>query len=416
MKLWQKTNTILHPEVEKFTVGKDRYFDKYLVLYDLEAGMAHANMLCSCGFLTTTEREKIISLLERLKEKSSLQGFEIPEAFEDMHSWIEAELISELGDTGKKIHTARSRNDQVLTALKLYYRAQLLEISDKAEQWCCLLLEKSGTHADVFMPGFTHCRPGMPSSAGLWLSSFAEALCDDLEMVAGAMAICDKNPLGSGAGYGSSFPISRKETTEYLGFSTYNKNSLHAQMSRQKVESAIAFALASMGQTLSRFSSDCILFSAPEYNILQMPPDFCTGSRLQSLPQEIVSLYHNLPSGYHRDFQLSKEIMIPALNRINHCLDMAFLLTGGLKFSENILEREIYNQVFAVEAISGKVQGGMSFRDAYRETGDAIEEGKFLFNDTPAQATHEGSTGNLCLPELKEDLKRVMEKIRRKNQ
>lgn len=420
MKLWSKDATATSQLVEKFTVGRDKEFDAVLAPYDVEGSMAHVAMLAEQGLLTIAENEQIQKALAQIKAEVSQEGFSLPLDVEDIHSYVELLLTQRIGEAGKKIHTGRSRNDQVAVDIKLYLRSEILDIKREVGELFQLLIKLSEAHKDALIPGYTHLQMAMPSSAGLWLSGYAESLIDDLEMLAASYAITNKNPLGSGAGYGSSFPLNRKSTTEKLGFATLNWNSTYAQMSRGKTEKAVASGIGFIAATLSKLAYDCCLYINQNFGFISFPNELTTGSsimphkknpdvfelirgkcnRIQSTPNELTLLINNLPSGYHREMQLTKEILFPAIQDLKACLEMMRLMLSNMEVKGDILKDEKYKYLFTVEAMNELVNKGVSYRDAYREIGNQVDAGTFSYQYQQLHHTHEGSIGNLCLEEL----------------
>jgi argininosuccinate lyase len=427
-KLWSKDATETSHLVERFTVGRDKEFDAMLAPYDVDGSMAHAAMLAEQGLLTSVENEQVQQALKQIKTEVSIPGFSLPADVEDIHSYIEFLLTERIGEAGKKIHTGRSRNDQVAVDIKLFLRAEIVSIQQEVQLLFELLIELSEVHKEKLIPGYTHLQMAMPSSAGLWLSGYAESLVDDLEMLAAAYAVTNKNPLGSGAGYGSSFPLNRKSTTEKLGFATLNWNSTYAQMSRGKTEKAVATGIGFIAATLSKLAYDCCLYINQNFGFISFPNELTTGSsimphkknpdvfelirgkcnRIQATPNELTLLINNLPSGYHRDMQLTKEILFPAIQDIKFCLQMMRLMLSNMEVKGGILNDEKYKYLFTVEAMNELVNKGMTYRDAYRKIGNEVDSGTFQFNFRQLNHTHEGSIGNLCLPEIAAEMKKVL--------
>jgi len=423
MKLWQK-GAAAHQKVDHFTVGKDREYDLVLAAYDCEASMAHAKMLGSIGLITPLEAEQLCTVLDKLKADAEEGKFTIEETFEDMHSKIEHLLTETLGDLGKKIHTARSRNDQVLVALHLYLKHELKEIKTQVVSLFDLLLNLAEQHQHQLLPGYTHLQVAMPSSIGMWLSAYAESLIDDLYFLDAAYKIADQNPLGSAAGYGSSFPIDRELTTELLGFQQIKINAVAAQMSRGKLEKSTAMALSSIGSSLARLSMDICLYMGQDFDFISFPADLTTGSSimphkknpdlfelvrgkcntLQALPNQLALLTANLPSGYHRELQLAKGPIIEAVQELKACLDILLFSLPKLKVRPNITDQKKYDYLFSVDTLNAEVLAGKPFRDAYRELGEAIEKNEFNPNRS-VQHTHLGSIGNLGLDAIREKIK-----------
>jgi argininosuccinate lyase len=432
MKLWQKENTEISKLIEDFTVGHDREFDLLLAGYDVEASIAHVTMLGETGLMTYEETEKAITGLEEIAESIRQGKFRIEEGVEDVHSQVEFMLTEKIGEAGKKIHSGRSRNDQVAVDIKLFLRSAILEIKNDSLNLFNLLLRLSETHKNHLLPGYTHFQLAMPSSFGLWMGSYAESLVDDMEMLSAAYAITNKNPLGSGAGFGSSFPLQRKRTTELLRFQTLNWNASYAQMSRGKTEKLTAMAISSIAATLSKLSMDCCLYMNQNFGFISFPENLTTGSsimphkknpdvfelirgkcnRIQSIPNELTLLTSNLPSGYHRDMQLTKEIIFPAFHELRSCLQLMQVMLSELQVKENILADERYKYLFSVEAVNELVNQGISFRDAYKEIGNRIDKGEFSFDRSKGlHHTHEGSIGNLCNEEISREMDKVMAKF-----
>jgi len=433
MKLWNKDNTNTSSLIEAFTVGKDKEFDSWLAAYDVQGSMAHAEMLNQVGLLTDDEWRLIKKELEKILGEINSGKFKMEEHAEDIHSQIEWMLTQRIGDAGKKIHSGRSRNDQVALDIKLYLRAEIQILKDEAKSLFDLLLKQSEKFKDKLFPGYTHLQVAMPSSFGLWFGAYAESLVDDLELLAAAYHIVNKNPLGSGAGYGSSFPLNRMMTTRLLEFGALNINSVYAQMSRGKSEKITAMAMSSLGATLSRLSMDCTLYMSQNFGFISFPESLTTGSsimphkknpdvfelirakcnRIQAIPNEITLLINNLPSGYHRDLQLTKEIIFPAIEELKSCFAMAKLMLAEIQIRDKILDDEKYKFIFSVDAVNVLVQKGMSFRDAYKKVGNDIEQGKF--EAPPSSKTgfgvHEGSIGNLSNDAIRAEMEKVLTKF-----
>ena len=419
MKLWQKGATA-HEKVDSFTVGKDREYDLVLAQYDCEASMAHAKMLGAIGLITTAEAQQLCKVLEALKEDAEKGIFTIENEFEDMHSKIEHVLTEKLGDLGKKIHTARSRNDQVLVAMHLYLKQELTEIKTQVIAIFDLLLELAEKHQDELIPGYTHLQVAMPSSIGMWLSAYAESLVDDLYFWEAAFKIADQNPLGSAAGYGSAFPIDRELTTKLMAFKQLKVNAVASQMSRGKLEKSTAMALSSIGSSLSKMCMDICLYMGQDFDFISFPADLTTGSSimphkknpdlfelvrgkcnsLQGLPNQLALLTTNLPSGYHRELQLAKGPIIDAVQELKSCLDILLFSLPQLKVSQNTTDQKKYDYLFSVDTLNADVIAGKPFRDAYRELGEAIENGTYVPNRN-LKHTHVGSVGNLGLDLIK---------------
>jgi argininosuccinate lyase len=417
-KLWEK-NTQVDREIERFTVGKDREMDRYLARYDALGSMAHIIMLESVGLLG---KEELRPLLEELKKihRQAVEGrFRIEDGVEDVHSQVELLLTRALGDVGKKIHSGRSRNDQVLLDLKLFTRARIQETVSLVSDLFDVLIRQSNRYKEVLLPGYTHLQIAMPSSFGLWFGAYAESFTDDLLLLQAAYKICNRNPLGSAAGYGSSFPLNRKMTTALLGFDSMNYNVAYAQMGRGKMERTVAFALAGVAATLAKLAFDACMFNSQNFGFISLPDAYTTGSsimphkknpdvfeltrakcnKIQAMPQQITLICNNLPSGYFRDLQILKEIYLPSFDELNDCLRMTLRMMNELKVNEHILDDEKYAPIFSVEAVNRLVSEGVPFRDAYKQVGLEIEAGRFA-PDKNIRHTHEGSIGNLCNEEI----------------
>ncbi len=418
MKLWDKGLKI-DRIIENFTVGNDREIDMYIAKYDVQASLAHAEMLCSCGYLTTEEFSQLREGLQKLESQIENGSFQIEESFEDVHSKIEYELTQTYGDVGKKIHTARSRNDQVLVALHLYYKESILEIKELINKLFDSLIQLADHHKEKLLPGYTHLQVAMPSSFGMWFSSYAELLIDDMIVLNSALKVVDQNPLGSAAGYGSSFQINREETTKLLDFNTLKYNSVAAQMSRGKSERTIANALSSVGYTLSKFAMDVCLYMSQNFGFITFPNELTTGSsimphkknpdvfellrasgnKVQALSSEIQFITNNLPSGYHRDFQLLKEPMINGIEKTKEILAIFDYSIQQIIIKSIDFQNDNYKYLSSVDSVNELVQEGKSFREAYQIVGKAIEEGTYTFSDS-ATHTHEGSIHNLSLDKI----------------
>ena len=429
MKLWNKG---FEPDkaIEDFTVGADRELDLRLARYDVQGSMAHIRMLESIGLIESAELPVLLEALERIAQSIERGEFTIEEGVEDVHSQVELMLTRELGDMGKKIHSGRSRNDQVLVDLKLFMRDEMKRVAMSVKQLFDRLQSLSNEHKDTLMPGYTHLQVAMPSSFGLWFGAYAESLVDDLEMVAAAYNIANQNPLGSAAGYGSSFPLNRTMTTQLLEFADLHYNVVAAQMSRGKTERAAAYAIASVASTLGKFAMDVCLFMCQNYGFISFPDNLTTGSsimphkknpdvfeimrgkcnRLQAVPNEISLLTTNLPLGYHRDLQLLKDIIFPATTTLCQCLEMCDFMLEHIIVKQNILDDERYNYLFTVEDVNRLTLSGVPFREAYREVGMAVQRGEY----TPTRSvehTHEGSIGNLCNDKIAEKMDKVLVKF-----
>lgn len=402
-------------EIEKFTVGRDREMDLYLAKYDVLGSMAHTTMLQSIGLLEADELEVILKELKNIYAIADKGDFVIEEGIEDVHSQVELMLTRKLGDIGKKIHSGRSRNDQVLLDLKLFTRAQLKGIAESVNNLFEELIQQSNRYKDVLMPGYTHLQIAMPSSFGLWFGAYAESLADDMLFLQAAYKMCNRNPLGSAAGYGSSFPLNRSMTTELLGFDSMNYNVVYAQMGRGKMERNVAFALASIAGTISKLAFDACMFNSQNFAFVKLPADCTTGSsimphkknpdvfeltrakcnKIQSLPQQVMLMMNNLPCGYFRDLQIIKEVFLPAFQELEDCLQMTAYIINKIQVNEHILDDPKYDFIFSVEEVNRLASNGMPFRDAYKKVGLDIEAGNFTPNKE-VHHTHEGSIGNLC--------------------
>ncbi len=426
MKLWDK-GTPVNKAIENFTVGKDRELDLYLAQYDILGSMAHVTMLESVGLLEKSELPVLLKQLKTLYKKATNGNFEIEEGVEDVHSQVEFLLTKELGDLGKKIHSGRSRNDQVLLDLKLFARDAIKELVESANDLINTLLERGNETKEILMPGYTHLQVAMPSSFGLWFSAYAESLIDDLEIMLSAYKITNQNPLGSAAGYGSSFPLNRQMTTDLLGFNNMNYNVVYAQMGRGKMEKIVSFALGNLASTLSKLAFDVCLFMSQNFNFITLPVEFTTGSsimphkknpdvfelirarcnKLQGVPGQISMIINNLPSGYFRDLQMVKEIFLPSFKELNDCLKIATLALENIGVNENILEDPKYDYLFSVEEVNKLVLKGVPFREAYKQVGELIENSNF-HPEKKVVHSHQGSIGNLCLEEISEKKKEVL--------
>ncbi len=430
-KIWQKDNIKTNDLVNQFTVGKDLDFDDRLTKYDVLGSIAHAKMLAEVGLIRLDEEQDIVAVLEEILLEIEKGNFEIDQSAEDIHSQIESVLIEKLGETGKKIHTARSRNDQVLTDIKLYLIDEIREITELTDSFFQILKDKANQHKNVLLPGYTHFQVAMPSSFGLWFGAYAESLVDDLELLFATKNIINKNPLGSAAGYGSSFPIDRESTTYKLDFRTLNYNVVYAQMTRGKSEKLLANSLSVLAGTLSKFSYDVCLYLSQNFDFISFPKEFTTGSsimphkknpdifelvrarcsRIQALPNELILLTNNLPSGYHRDLQLTKEILFPAIDSLKECLEILIYTLPNIEVKDNILDDKKYKYIFSVEKINEEVKSGKSFRDAYIQIGQEIENNVFEYNYKELNHTHQGSLGNLCLDEIEYQFNKVRDKL-----
>ena len=419
MKLWEK-NFEINKEIERFTVGRDREMDMYLAKYDVLGSMAHITMLESIGLL---EKDELTQLLAELKNiyRSCEQGeFVIEDDVEDVHSQVEMLLTRKLGDMGKKIHSGRSRNDQVLVDLKLFTRHQLKDIADEVKSLFDELIAKSEQYKNILMPGYTHLQVAMPSSFGLWFGAYAESLADDLLFLQAAYRMTNRNPLGSAAGYGSSFPLNRTMTTALLGFDSMDYNVVYAQMGRGKMERNVAFAIATIAGTLAKMAFDACMFNSQNFSFVKLPKECTTGSsimphkknpdvfeliraksnKLQALPQQVMLIMNNLPVGYFRDLQIIKEVFLPAFDELKDCLQMAAYIINKIEVNEHILDNPMYDPMFSVEEVNRLAANGMPFRDAYKKVGLDIEAGNFV-PDKNIHHTHEGSIGNLMNDKIK---------------
>ena len=425
-KLWEK-NVQVDQEVDRFTVGKDREMDLYLAKYDVLGSMAHITMLESIGLLTAEELRTLLAALRQIYAVAERGEFVIEEGIEDVHSQVELMLTRTLGDMGKKIHSGRSRNDQVLLDLKLFTRAQIQELVTSVTDLFEVLIAQSNRYQAVLMPGYTHLQVAMPSSFGLWFGAYAESLVDDLQLLQAAYRVCNRNPLGSAAGYGSSFPLNRQLTTDLLGFDSLDYNVVYAQMGRGKMERTVAFAMAGIAATLSKLAFDACLFNSQNFGFIKLPDQFTTGSsimphkknpdvfeltrakcnKIQGLPQQITLICNNLPSGYFRDLQMIKEVFLPAFDELQDCLRMVTHMMRELKVNEHILDDARYALMFSVEEVNRRVLAGVPFRDAYKQVGLEIEAGQFQ-PDKQVAHTHEGSIGNLCNDQIAQMMQTVV--------
>lgn len=426
-KLWEKSVQV-NKNIEKFTVGRDREMDLYLAKHDVLGSMAHITMLESIGLLEKDELQQLLAELKKIYATAEKGEFVIEEGVEDVHSQVELMLTRRLGDIGKKIHSGRSRNDQVLLDLKLFTRAQLKEIAEAVETLFDTLISQSERYKHVLMPGYTHLQIAMPSSFGLWFGAYAESLVDDMLFLQAAFKMCNRNPLGSAAGYGSSFPLNRTMTTRLLGFDSLNYNVVYAQMGRGKMERNVAFALATVAGTISKLAFDACMFNSQNFGFVKLPDECTTGSsimphkknpdvfelirakcnKLQALPQQIMMIANNLPSGYFRDLQIIKEVFLPAFQELKDCLQMTTYIVSEIKVNDHILDDEKYSYLFSVEEVNRLVCEGMPFRDAYKKVGMDIEAGNFKCNKDICH-THEGSIGNLCNDKISLLMRQVVE-------
>lgn len=424
-KLWEK-NFEVNREIERFTVGRDRELDLYLARYDVLGSMAHITMLQSIGLMEKDELDALLAELKKIYRDCVEGRFEIEEGVEDVHSQVELMLTRRLGDMGKKIHSGRSRNDQVLVDLKLFIRHELHEMADEVMTLFNELLEKSEQCKDVLMPGYTHLQIAMPSSFGLWFGAYAESLADDMLFLQAAYRMANRNPLGSAAGYGSSFPLDRSMTTRLLGFDSMDYNVVYAQMGRGKTERNVAFAMASVAGTLSKMAFDACMFNCQNFGFVKLPKECTTGSsimphkknpdvfelirakcnKLQGLPAQITLIMNNLPVGYFRDLQIIKEVFLPAFDELKDCLRMAAYIINKMEVNRSILDNPMYDPMFSVEEVNRLAAAGMPFRDAYRKVGMEIENGTYRA-DHHIHHTHEGSMGNLCNDRIAEYMRSI---------
>ena len=425
-KLWEK-NFEVNKEIERFTVGRDREMDMYLAKYDVLGSMAHITMLESIGLLEKDELEKLLAELRHIYQLCEDGKFSIEKDVEDVHSEVELMLTRKLGDMGKKIHSGRSRNDQVLVDLKLFTRHELMEVVDNVKALFDELIQKSNQYKDVLMPGYTHLQIAMPSSFGLWFGAYAEGLADDMLYLQAAWRMTNRNPLGSAAGYGSSFPLNRQMTTDLLGFDSMDYNVVYAQMGRGKMERNVAFAMATVAGTLAKMAFDACMFNCQNFQFVKLPKECTTGSsimphkknpdvfeliraksnKLQSLPQQIMMIMNNLPVGYFRDLQIIKEVFLPAFDELNDCLRMAAYIINKMEVNDHILDNPMYDPMFSVEEVNRLAAAGMPFRDAYKKVGLEIEAGEFVANKN-IHHTHEGSIGNLCNDKIQALIEQTM--------
>ena len=413
-KLWEK-NFEVNKEIERFTVGRDREMDLYLAKYDVMGSMAHITMLKTIGLLKKEELNVLLKELKNIYAICERGEFVIEDGIEDVHSQVEVMLTNKLGDIGKKIHSGRSRNDQVLVDLKLFTRQELKDIVEAVKILFDELIQKSNQYKDILMPGYTHLQIAMPSSFGLWFGAYAESLADDVTFLQAAYKITNRNPLGSAAGYGSSFPLNRTLTTKLLGFDSMDYNVVYAQMGRGKMERNVAFALASVAGTLAKMAFDACMFNSQNFSFVKLPKECTTGSsimphkknpdvfeliraksnKIQSLPQQVMLIMNNLPVGYFRDLQIIKEVFLPAFDELKDCLQMAAYIINKIEVNKHILDNPMYDPMFSVEEVNNLAASGVPFRDAYKKVGLEIEAGTFKANKN-IHHTHEGSIGNLC--------------------
>lgn len=428
-KLWTK-NARMTDEIERFTVGRDREMDLYLAKYDVMGSMAHVTMLESIGLIASEELPVLLDALKTIYRTAERGEFVIEEGVEDVHSQVELMLTRQLGDLGKKIHSGRSRNDQVLVDLKLFIRDQLREIAELTKTLFDELIEKSEQYKHVLMPGYTHLQVAMPSSFGLWFGAYAESLVDDMQYLLAAWRITNRNPLGSAAGYGSSFPLNRQMTTDLLGFDSMDYNVVYAQMGRGKTERNVAFSMASVAGTLAKLAFDACMFNSQNFGFVKLPDDCTTGSsimphkknpdvfeltrakcnKIQSLPQTVMMIMNNLPCGYFRDLQIIKEVFLPAFDDLKDCLRMAAYIINKIKVNEHLLDNPIYDLMFSVEEVNRLAASGTPFRDAYKQVGLAIEAGNFT-PDKDIHHTHEGSIGNLCNDRIQALMTKILDEF-----
>lgn len=425
--LWSK-GTSATQIVEDFTVGNDRILDMRLAKHDVIGSKAHIKMLTSIGLLEQDELAKLTAGLDKILEEINSGEFSLNDDVEDIHSQVELLLTQRLGDIGKKIHSGRSRNDQVLVDIKLFLREEIELFRDEIVALFNTLTQLSEKYKSVLLPGYTHAQIAMPSSFGLWFGAYAETLIDDMYMLSGAYKVVNQNPLGSAAGYGSSFPLDRDMTTSLLGFASMNYNVVAAQMSRGKSEKAIASALSSLATTLNKLSADCCMYMCPNFGFIKFPDELTTGSsimphkknpdvweiirgncnRIQSLPNEISLMTTNMSHGYHRDYQLLKDVLFPALEQMHKCLFMAKYMLENITVNEDILKDEIYTYLFTVEEVNRRVLEGMPFREAYKEVGIEVNQGKFKYEAKQLNHVHKGSLGNLCTQEIKDKMQKAL--------
>ena len=430
MKLWQKEATSIDQLFEKFTIGNDPILDLELAAYDVQASKAHVNMLASIDLLKEDEKAQLLEGLDQIYKTIEAGQFEIEDGIEDCHSQIELLLTKQLGEVGKKVHSGRSRNDQVLVALKLYAKAEIKHLADKAKTLFDLLQKKSNQHKEVLMPGYTHMQVAMPSSFGLWFGAYAESLLDDLTILQGAYQVANKNPLGSAAGYGSSFPLDREMTTKELGFDALNYNVIYAQMTRGKLERACTMAIGGMASTLAKFCMDVCVYSGQDYDFLILDTQYTTGSsimphkhnpdgfelvrakcnQLQALPNEINLILTNLTTGYHRDFQVLKESLVRGFDTLKDCLDILVAMVTHLDVNTELIHQTKYDLLFTVEEVNRLVLQGVPFRDAYKQVGDQVNAGEYV-PDRAVVHSHVGSIGNLGNDQIKAAFDKVYDEF-----
>ncbi len=427
MKLWEK-NFEVNKEIERFTVGRDREMDLYLAKYDVLGSMAHITMLESIGLIGHDELPVLLAELRNIYEQCERGEFVIEDDVEDVHSQVELMLTRKLGDMGKKIHSGRSRNDQVLVDLKLFTRHELMAVAEEVKTLFDELIQKSNQYKDVLMPGYTHLQIAMPSSFGLWFGAYAESLADDMLFLQAAYKMTNRNPLGSAAGYGSSFPLNRQMTTDLLGFDTMDYNVVYAQMGRGKTERNVGFAIATIAGTIAKMAFDACLFNSQNFSFVKLPKECTTGSsimphkknpdvfelirakcnKLQALPQQVTLIMNNLPCGYFRDLQIIKEVFLPAFDELKDCLQMAAYIINKIEVNDHILDNPMYDPMFSVEEVNRLAAAGMPFRDAYKKVGLDIEAGLFKAAHD-IHHTHEGSIGNLCNDRIEALMQNVLE-------
>ncbi|MFZ4100997.1 MAG: argininosuccinate lyase [Sphingobacterium thalpophilum] len=428
-KLWQK-ETETERSVEKFTVGNDRELDHQLAAFDVIGSLAHTRMLQSIGLMDSRDLEHVQTGLKQIFQEVQEGKFSIEENVEDVHSQVELLLTRRIGDAGKKIHSGRSRNDQVLVDLKLFFRSEIQKLVRNTDTLFTQLIAQSEEHKEKLLPGYTHLQIAMPSSFGLWFGAYAESLADDMELMLAAWKVCNKNPLGSAAGYGSSFPLNRTMTTDLLGFDSLNYNVVYAQMGRGKTERILAQAMSSVAATLAKLAMDACLFINQNFAFISFPDELTTGSsimphkknpdvfelirarcnKIQALPNEIALMTANLPSGYHRDLQLLKENLFPAFRSLNECLEMTGFMLQSIKIRKDILKDEKYAYLFSVDSVNEEVLNGLPFREAYKKVGAAIEKGEFKAPGI-VKHTHEGSIGNLCNEQINTSFKELLKRF-----
>ncbi|HOY13301.1 MAG TPA: argininosuccinate lyase [Saprospiraceae bacterium] len=430
MKLWQKEGASVNETIERFTVGRDKEFDVLLAKYDVLGSIAHVTMLGEVGLMTQAESEQAVVGLKKILHEIEAGNFAIDDHVEDVHSQVEMQLTQNIGEVGKMIHSGRSRNDQVAVDIKLYLRAEILSLKDQVKKLFDLLIEKSEEYKSYGLPGYTHLQLAMPSSFGQWFGAYAESLIDDTEMLLAAYKVVNKNPLGSGAGYGSTFPLNRKRTTELLEFDQLNWNAVYAQMTRGKAEKTVATSLSYLAATLAKLSLDCCLYMNQNFGFITFPDHLTTGSsimphkknpdvfelvrgkcnRIQALPNEMTMMMTNLPSGYHREMQLTKEMLFPAIEEMKACIEMVILMLSNIKITTGILDNDQYKLLFTVESVNELVMKGIPFRDAYKQVGNDVNNGNYTKPNLAIDEdkAHEGSIYNLCNDEISKMMEDVM--------